>query len=183
MRQALHLIVLASAAFWLQACSPVVTTQPIGPRSPDDLSAYNGDWLVDDVVLKIQATDPGTISVARTEYNNGWRLSTYRGIVTQVGDQRLLHLLPENAPHWSFWLMRSEADHVTLFVPHATELAAAVEDGDLPGEVSYKDDGNLERVLIDARDAGVLSYFERARPEALFKLDKPVTLRRIKPTE
>lgn len=183
MLHAMRLAALMFVMLTVQACSPVVTTKPIGQAVTDDLSRFNGAWLVDDVVLQVQATETGRVSIARTEWKEGWHVTTYDGVVTRVGDMRLLNLLPPGESHWAFWLMRAEQDDITLYVPNAQELAAAAEEGDVPGEVSYNDDGSLQRVLLDANDAGVLSYFERAQPEALFKLDEPTLVRRISKAE
>jgi hypothetical protein len=183
MIHAIRVMALAVVMLSLQACSPVVTTQPIGTTVGDELSGFNGAWLVEDVVLHVQATASGRATVARTEWKDGWHVTTYDAVVTQVGEMRLLHLLAQGESHWAFWLMHADQDLITLHIPNATELASAAEEGDVPGEVSYTDDGSLQRVLLDATDAGVLGYFERARPEALFKLDEPTLMRRIKKAE
>jgi hypothetical protein len=184
------LLCLSAALLMLGGCDMVVSIQPMGgplsQKQLDQAETLTGVWAnEDDALMYVKHVGDGEFRLAWLSWAEGGFKLEQETAELGVLDARVFVVnleRPDQAKagprdYWFLLLKRVGESVLILLPPHGDTFAAAVESGDLPGEIER---GEYDKTIrLTGEKETTDAYVRDNRNRGLFMIDAPTVLRRV----
>lgn len=175
----------------VSGCSSVTSVNPVGePLAAEQVqlvASIEGVWANEDMTVHVKHVGDGKLRLALVKWDqesSQFQVAEMDGLFGMLGDRAILNVqdADEDKPadereHMFFAVSGVSDQFVVLYVPDSDAFAAAVEAGDLAGEVKQDDNSKTVRLTGDA--AAINAWLTPERLRAVFATEHPLLFQRV----
>lgn len=175
MLRAISVVAIALPLMALCGCNTVTVEQPFGePVKAAEGRKLDGMWNADGKLLHMKCPSEGRLILAGLEWDEKtehFKSEEIPILLRQVGDMNFALIAPppdDESKSLLFYRYKlANRNNLTLWRTNVPAFAAAVEKGELPGEV--KKSGRSTTVRLTATEEQLIEFFAKEHEPPLFE--------------